>query len=64
MSLAAGGSPAQEADWTIGSESAAAASAPARSRISCEIFIEQYLGPHMLQKCADLKVSWGSVSSW
>ncbi len=32
-------------------------------RISSVIFIEQYLGPHMLQKWALLKVSWGSVSS-
>src|SRR5262245_33580666 len=33
-------------------------------RMSSVIFIEQYLGPHMLQKWADLKVSCGSVSSW
>jgi hypothetical protein len=39
------------------------APAAAMSRISCEIFIEQYFGPHMLQKWALLKVSWGSVSS-
>ncbi len=32
-------------------------------RISSVIRIEQYLGPHMLQKWALLKVSWGSVSS-
>src|SRR4029079_9130386 len=31
-------------------------------RISSVIFIEQYLGPHMLQKWADLNVSCGSVS--
>ena len=42
----------------------AAASAAAMSRISCEIFIEQYFGPHMLQKWALLNVSCGSVSSW
>src|SRR5215203_2632548 len=30
-------------------------------RISSVIFIEQYFGPHMLQKWADLKVSCGSV---
>ena len=24
----------------------------AYSRISCEMFMEQYLGPHMEQKCA------------
>jgi hypothetical protein len=39
------------------------ASAAAISRISCEIFIEQYFGPHMLQKWALLKVSCGSVWS-
>lgn len=32
-------------------------------RMSSVIFIEQYLGPHMLQKCALLKVSCGKVSS-
>jgi hypothetical protein len=32
-------------------------------RMSSVIRIEQYLGPHMLQKWALLKVSWGSVSS-
>ena len=32
-------------------------------RMSSVIFIEQYLGPHMLQKWALLKVSWGRVSS-
>jgi hypothetical protein len=33
------------------------------ARISSVIFIEQYFGPHMLQKCALLNVSAGSVSS-
>ena len=37
--------------------------AAAMSRISWEIFIEQYFGPHMLQKWALLKVSCGRVSS-
>ena len=32
-------------------------------RISSVIFIEQYFGPHMLQKWAALNVSCGSVSS-
>ena len=33
------------------------------ARISSVIFIEQYFGPHMLQKWALLNVSCGSVSS-
>ena len=33
------------------------------SRMSSVIFIEQYFGPHMLQKWALLNVSCGSVSS-
>ena len=32
-------------------------------RMSSVIFIEQYFGPHMLQKWALLNVSCGSVSS-
>ena len=28
------------------------------------IRIEQNWGPHMLQKCADFALSWGSVASW
>ena len=38
-------------NWiATGSLSVPAASAAAMSRISCEIFIEQYFGPHILQK--------------
>ncbi len=37
---------------------------PAIARISSVIFIEQYFGPHMLQKWALLKVSAGRVASW
>jgi hypothetical protein len=48
----------------IGSLGVPAASAAAISRMSCVIFIEQYFGPHMLQKWALLKVSCGSVWSW
>ena len=48
--------------WMTGSDPPFA-SAAAISRISCEIFIEQYFGPHMLQKWALLKVSCGSVWS-
>ncbi len=33
-------------------------------RMSSVIFIEQYFGPHMLQKWALLNVSCGKVSSW
>ena len=33
------------------------------SRMSSVIFIEQYFGPHMLQKWALLKVSCGNVWS-
>ena len=33
------------------------------ARMSSVIFIEQYFGPHMLQKWALLNVSCGSVSS-
>jgi hypothetical protein len=54
-----------DASAAHGSWIATGSSAPAAamSRISWEIFIEQYFGPHMLQKWALLKVSWGSVSS-
>jgi len=38
--------------------------AAANSRTSWVIFIEQNLGPHMLQKCATLAASFGKVSSW
>jgi hypothetical protein len=34
------------------------------ARMSSVIFIEQYFGPHMLQKWALLNVSCGSASSW
>ena len=36
----------------------------AYSRTSCVIFIEQNLGPHMLQKWAVLAAGAGRVSSW
>ena len=51
-------------NWiAIGSLGVPAASAAAMSRMSCVIFIEQYFGPHMLQKWALLNVSCGSVWS-
>jgi hypothetical protein len=40
-----------QGSWiAIGSLVVPAASAAAMSRMSCVIFIEQYFGPHMLQK--------------
>jgi hypothetical protein len=36
----------------------------APSRTSCEIFIEQNLGPRIEQQCTSLALSAGSVRSW
>ena len=57
-SLPERGSPDSGVDAT-----SSCALASAILRMSSVIFIEQYFGPHMLQKWALLKVSAGSVAS-
>ena len=53
----------RQGSWIVTGSLVPAASAAAMSRMSCVIFIEQYFGPHMLQKWALLNVSCGSVWS-
>ena len=67
------GLPSTVRDFSPGAPARAAESASARVAWACAAaswrtswltFIEQNLGPHMLQKCASLAPSAGSVSSW